>query len=189
MSGIHSLIMETIEAYLEAHINDGLTVDDPEYVSLAKLGPLQGDPDPDEARVFVTIFENDPDKFISGAVTSFSSSWIDEIVDTEVGLSDEQVVTTWVRRFVLKARLLLEQTGENEVEARRLASCIRTKIEHLLPKISFSSIKEDDEFVSKRITNDDIQGEMIGAGGPPDSYDFMIKIRFSLWTTTGGADV
>lgn len=185
MSGIHGLVMERIQTYLAEHLNDGLQPGDREWVTLVKNGPLQGDPDPDEARIFITIFENDPDGFVSGVVTSLSGGWTDEILDTEIGLEDDRVITTWVRKFTLKARLLLEQTRENEYEARNAASGIRTRIEHLLPKVPFSDLKADGEYVSKRISGNDTQGEMIGAGGPPDSYDFMIKIRFSLWTTTG----
>ncbi|MFM8321736.1 MAG: hypothetical protein ACKOC5_12555, partial [Chloroflexota bacterium] len=73
----------------------------------------------------------------------------------------------------------------DERDARRAASAVRTRIEHLLPRIPFSDLRADGEYVSKRISGGDTQGEMIEAGGPPDSYDFRIKIRFSLWTTSG----
>lgn len=174
---IHSKIMDKVQAYLEANMVDAIDPEDPDYTSLVKLGPLQGDPDPDEARIFVTIHENDPDTFITGVVTGMDGKWVDEIEFREIGGS-----TTWKRRFTAKIRLLLETTREDETVARQLASTLRTRIEHLLEQISFSGISEDGEYVSEPIR--EIYGEMIQAGGPPDSYDFQIKVRFGLKTTT-----
>lgn len=177
---IHKKIMDRVQRYLEDNMIDALQPADPSRAYLVKLGPLQGDPDPDEARIFLTIHENDPDTFVTGTVTSFEGKWQDDIDEYEIG---GPAVATWNRRFTVKARLLLEQTREGEDEARELASTVRTRIEHLLPRISFSGISEDGEYVSEPIRT--VLGEMIGAGGPPDSYDFLIKVRFSLKTTTG----
>lgn len=185
MSGIHAAILTRLQTHLEAHLNDGLQPGDPAWVRLVKSGPLQGDPDPDEARIFITLFENDPDAFIQGAVTQLQGPWADSIEEAEIGTVEDHPVQTWNRRFVVKARLLLESTRENESEARTLASAVRTRIEHLLPQASFSGINVDGEYVSMRIVAAEMHGEMLEAGGPPDSYDFLLKIRFTLRTTTG----
>lgn len=104
--------------------------------------------------------------------------WTDVVDVLEVG-----GVVTMKRRFVVKGRCLLESTREGLADARRIASTVRTRIEHALQTISFGDINEDGEYVSRGIFSDAILGEMRQSGGPPDSYDFFIKVRFEVLTT------
>ena len=142
------------------------------------LGPLQGDPDPDVARISVTIHENDPDKFY-GINQTLSGDWEDEVEETECGGA-----ITWRRRFTVKARCLLVNTQENVTTARSIASTIRKRIETTLLQMSFRDIQDDDEYVSRGVFSENIHSEMIQAGGP-EAYDFHIKIRFEVLTTRG----
>ncbi|HMN11159.1 MAG TPA: hypothetical protein PKD55_02395 [Bellilinea sp.] len=146
---------------------------------VVKLGDLQGEPDPDQARISVTLYENDPDQFITGALTQAQSHWMDEVDMVEVGGA-----TTWKRRFTVKARCLFESTGESLANARLYASTLRTRIEHTLPRIKFGDINADGEYVAMPILTEGILSEMYQSGGPPDSYDFFIKVRFEVLTTT-----
>lgn len=175
---IHDAIMNRIKDRLVQTLQTPVPEDDLYYVGAIVLGHLQGDPDPDEARISITIHENDPDKFISGSVTGMSGDWSDEVEEIEIGSG-----ITWVRRFTIKARCLLERTQEDLETARDIASTIRTSIEHLLPTISFADINENGEYVSRGIISMTMGGEMLQAGGPPRDYDFIIKIRFDVLTT------
>lgn len=175
---IHDAIMNRVRDYLEHALISAVPVDDPARAGVIKLGDLNGEPDPDVARISITIHENDPDSFVPGAVTGIEGDWSDEILEVEIGGA-----VTWVRRFTIKARCLLESTKEDLVNARKAASTVRTRIEHALPRVSFDGILEDGEYVSRGIISSELVGEMIQVGGPPDSYDFLIKIRFDVWTT------
>jgi hypothetical protein len=178
---IHNSILLVVKSGLElALITNPTIVDptDPAIAGVVKLGDLQGDPDPDVARISITLHENDPDGFISGMPTGLSEKWSDEVDEVEIG-----GVTTWKRRFTIKARCLLDASRESLADAREIASTVRTRIEHALPKMSFSGISVDGEYVSRPIMTDAIKGEMLQSGGPPDSYDYFIKVRFEVLTT------
>lgn len=178
MSGIHDEILTKVQEELQAVLIDALAEDDPTRAGVVKLGELQGDPEEDVARISVTLHENDPDAFISGAYTGMSNAWNDEIYDVEVGR-----VVTWRRRFTVKARCLLERTREDLGEARDIASEVRSRIEDTLLDISFSGISTSNEYVARGIISDELRGEMRQSGGPPDSYDYFIKFRFEVLTT------
>lgn len=177
---IHDAILNRIKDRLTDVLITQVADDDPAKVGAVKLGDLQGDPDPDDSRISVTLHENDPDNFISGALTNFSGDWSDEVEEIEVGGA-----ITWRRRFTVKSRCLLERTQENLDTARKIASTLRTRIEHLLPTISFGDIHVDGEYVSRGIISMTMQGEMLQSGGPPTEYDYFIKIRFEVLTTKG----
>lgn len=178
MSGIHSAIMNRVKDELTRMMITEIDENDVARVGAISLGPLNGEPDPDVARISVTIHENDPDQFVSGAPSEAKSHWMDEVDTIEIGSA-----TTWKRRFTVKARCLLESTKETLEAARNVASTVRTRLERALPKISFSSILESDEIVVRRIVTSEMVSEMIQSGGPPDSYDFLIKVRLDVLTT------
>lgn len=180
MSAIHYQIMDLVERKLQKVLIDDIEPLDPTRVGVVKQGDLQGDPiDPDEARIYVQIYENDPDKFVTGAVTGMRDEWADRVLFTEIGGA-----TTWIRRFTIKARCLLVDTQEDLMDGREIASTVRSRIEHALPEIAFTSVDPDqDEYVARRIVSNRLRSEMFQAGGPPDSYDFHIKVRFDLLTT------
>jgi hypothetical protein len=182
---IQYLIMSRIQSHLEAILRDGYTIFDSTRVHTIQIGPLQGDPDPDEARIFIELFENDPDKIVNGATTGMDGDWSDNVDEIECGDGDN-VHQTWNRRFTLKWRCLFDKTREAMEEGQEIASTIKSRIEHELPKISFSGLIDDGEYVSRRILSTAVKSEKLQSGGPPDSYDFRGKIRFELQTTTGG---
>jgi hypothetical protein len=174
---IHYLVLEKIREELQTALIDNVD-DEDTRAGIVMVGPLQGDPDPDEARIAVQIFENDPDAFYGIEGSALDGAWNDEVHEVEIGQAN-----TWIRRFSIKARCLLDLTGEDKDTARQTASTVRTRIEHLLPRINFGAISSDGEYVSRRIVSEEIKSEMIQGGGPPDAYDFSIKIRFSIKTT------
>ena len=87
-------------------------------------GPLQGNPDPDVARISVTVHENDPDQMTGAAPARM---WQDEPLSVEIGSG--RAITTWSRKFTVKARCLLEGTREDLDTARQIASTVRSRIE------------------------------------------------------------
>jgi hypothetical protein len=177
--GIHSEILTKIETVLQAAMIDDLVEADATRAGVVMIGPLQGNPDPLEARISVTIHENDPDHFYGlGDTTGIDKDWHDQIYDEEIG-----GVKTYERRFTVKARCLLESTSEGIVETREIASSIRSRLEDTLQDISFAGIVYNGERVTRGVSS--IHSEMVQAGGPPSSYDFHIKVRFDVLTTTG----
>jgi hypothetical protein len=175
---IHHSILLKVQEELERVLIDEIADDDDTAVGIVKLGPLDGDPEPDEARISITLHENDPDTFISGALTGMSGAWNDELEFAEIGGSN-----TWKRKFSIKGVFILETSQEALVDARRIASTVRTRIEQALPQIDFSGISSNGEYVSSGIWASDVGSEMIQGGGPPDSYAYYIKIRFAVMTT------
>ena len=193
MSGIHDLILLRLKSALQKALIDDLVpvadihgvtpAPDPSMAGIVSIGPIQGDPTPDEARISVTIHENDPDNMVSGAVTGLKGDWQDVIDEIEIGGA-----ATYVRRFSIKARCLLVNSNEVLDAARTIASTLRERIEKTLLNLSFSGVSNADEYVSRNILSDEFAGEMLQAGGP-DAYDYHIKIRFSLLTTRNGVTV
>jgi len=178
MSGIHNAILKRVKTYLELDLSRSVSPFDSARVSIVIEGPLQGDPDPDEARIFITLHENDPDRFITGAVTGMDGDWSDEPYNIEVGSA-----ITWKRRFTIKARCLLDITREGLDTTREIASLVRSRIEFSLLRMTFAGVSYETEYVSRPVLSKEMKGEMIQSGGPPDSYDFHIKARFSVLTT------
>lgn len=180
-------IHEAILTYLETQLTNLLITvpkaadaSDTAIPSLVSQGPLQGSPAPDKARISVTIHENDPDRFFDNPATQMTSEWSDEVVILE---SNE--VVTWKRKFTVKARCLLVKTKETKSEARAIASTLRSRIEDALLDIDFTGVTADNgEYVSRKALSKSIRGEMVQAGGPPNSFDYHIKVRFDVLTTT-----
>jgi hypothetical protein len=180
MSGIHDAILQHLQEALEAALITDVAEDDLARANKVQIGPLQDDPE----RILVTVHENDPDRIAKGSVTGMTGEWGDEVYSVEIGR-----VITFVRRFTVKARCLFEITGESLDTARSIASTVRERIEVALLQLSFSNVQSGSEYVSRGIMADDILGEMLQAGGPPDAYDYHIKIRVSLLTTRTGVTV
>lgn len=180
--GIHDAVLEYVQAELERVLVTNVAATDPVRVGVVKIGPLQGDPSPDEARISVTLHENDPDQFIRGSLTALQGAWNDEIQEVEMG----GTVTT-DRKFSVKVRCLFEGSRESLDAARSIASTVRDRIEKTLGRLSFNGVKTEDEFVSRGVISTDYATETLQAGGPPDAFDYHFKIRFSIWTTRNGA--
>jgi hypothetical protein len=182
MSGIHNAILEYVQGQLEAALITVIPVGDPTRVGVVKIGHLQGDPAPDEARISVTLHESDPDKFIKGALTALTGEWNDEVAEIELGGT-----LTTDRKFTVKGRCLFESTREELEAARAITSIVRDRIEKALLRLPFSAVVSGDEYVSRGPISEEFASEQLQAGGPPDAYDYHFKIRFSIWTTRNGA--
>jgi hypothetical protein len=174
---IHDLILEKLRGELQKALIDDLAADDPTRAGVVKIGPLQGDPDPDIARISVTLHENDPESDID-ADPNRQERWQDDVEETEVGGG-----ITWSRKFTINARCLLEQTREDLTEARKIASTVRSRIERTLLKIRFSGLTDGSEYVSRGVFGENLYGVISQFGGPPDAYDFQIKVRFDVLTS------
>ena len=174
---IHSLIMTAIKDELQDKLITDVLETDAARAGIVLEGPLQGDPDPDQARISVTVYEGDPDNFFKGNPTSLDGQWNDEIVETEIGGS-----ATWSRRFTVKARCLFAASGESKDDAREIASTIKGRIERALLDMSFTGVSDDREYVSRPVAYDTMRSEMVQSGGPPDAYDFFVKVRFDVQT-------
>lgn len=184
MIGIHEAVMTYIQARLERDMIErasdppgaGSTV-----AGVVIQGALQGDPDPDQARISIEVYENDPDQEISGSgVGMASGNWQDRVEEVEIG-----GVITWRRGFTVKIRALLDLTREGLLAARKVASTVRQRAETSILGMSFHGVRADSgEFVSRGAFSEDLITEASQSGGPPDSYDFRIKIRFTILTTT-----
>jgi len=176
---IHDAILEHIKANFITDLIDN--VSDNAKVYQVVLGPIQDDPDVSEARLSVTLHENDPDGVYKPGSTNLTDSWEDMPVEIECGGS-----ITFLRRFTTKARVLLDTTGEDLSTARDIASKLRSRIETSLLNMRFTDVNDPEtgEYVSKRVLNSGIRGEMIQAGGP-EAYDYHIKVRFQVETTRG----
>jgi len=178
---IHDEILNTVKDALTVALITTPGSSDDAVAGVVKLGDLQGNPDPDNARISVTLHENDPDRFISGALTGMKDDWSDEVDFVEIGGA-----TTWKRKFTVIARCLLEQTKEGLDDTREIASTLRSRLEHALYDIDFSEVSYDNENVARGIVSEALKGEMLQSGGPPDSYDYFIKYRFDVLTTRYG---
>ncbi len=180
MSGIHDLVLVYVWDALKKALIDDISDDDPARAGIVTIGELQGDPTPDDARISVTLHENDPEAAISGVVSGLKGTWYDEVDEIEIGGT-----STWVRRFSVKARCLLVNTAENLDDARAIASTVRERIEDTLSTLPFTGVANASEYVSRGVLSEEMAGEMLQAGGP-EAYDYHIKVRFSLLTTRNG---
>ena len=178
MSGIHQLILDEVQSKLEAALITAIPEGDATRAGVVKIGDLQGDPDPDVARISVTLYYNDPDQTISGSgLGNNPDPWDDTVEEIECGAA-----ITWKRRFTAKIRCLFESTGEDLMAAHQIASDVRSRVEKTLLTIRWN-IASADEYVSRGVLSENIRGQVVQAGGPPDAYDFHIKIRFEVLTT------
>nr|MBN1228888.1 hypothetical protein [Anaerolineae bacterium] len=174
MNGINLEITRHLQSRLTDRLITQIELDDPARVSIVKIGTLDGEPDPADGRITIKVHENDPDA-LGG------TEWVDEIVFSECGGS-----VTWSRKFSVKARALLVDTMESLEEARSIASTLKSRIELALLSDLFTGVQSGNEYVSRGITSEDLEVEMLQGGGPPDSYDFQMKFRFDIWTTLTG---
>ncbi len=181
---IHKAIMDYVRERLDRDLIDSIPLSgdgnpDDALPGAIKLGPLQGDPDPDVARISIEVYENDPDQEIKGSgISTTDDSWKDKIEEIEIGGG-----ITWRRRFTVKVRVLLESTREDLENARRVASTIRSRVEKSVMGMRFARVESDGETVTMGPFSDQLFSEMLQAGGPPDAYDFFIKVRFEVLTT------
>jgi hypothetical protein len=196
---INSLILDEVVKVLKVKLIDDFApppipepppdppepvVIDPARASVVFKGPLQGDPEPDAARISITVHENDPDNFFSGQVTQITGDWSDDVAEVECGGGSGGAI--WNRRFTVKGRCLLVNTKEGLDDTREIASTVKSRIERALRTIDWSTVFEEDEkhvmseYVSRGVLG--TRSEALQGGGPPDSYDYFIKVRFDVQT-------
>lgn len=178
---IHNAILEKLRDALIKDLITDIPTSDTARAGSVKIGPFQGDPTPDEGRITISVHENDPDRIAKGGVTGMNDEWSDDAEMIEVGGA-----ATMNRRFTVKARCLFSNTREDEDEARSIASIVRSRLERSLMRISFAGVTSGTEYVSRGVLSPDVSGEMLQAGGPPDAYDYIIRLHFSVLTTRTG---
>ena len=174
---ISDAIVDKVYSELTIALMKDLEESDPTRAGLILRGPFQDQADLERARIVVEIYENDPDKFQRGAVTSMWGAWEDEVAELEIGGS-----VIWNRRYTVKGRALMTRTKENIDEARLIASTLKDRLTRTLINIDFAGIQDDEEFVSRGVLSRSIQAEAIQGGGP-QAYDYYIKVRFEVQTT------
>ena len=179
MSGIHNLILNKLQSELTLNLITNIDAADIARAGIVKIGPLQGDPDPDVARISVELYYNDPEQTIKGSgFSKVANEWDDIVDEIEVGGS-----ITWRRRFTVLCRCLLETSREDLLVAHDIASTVRSRIEKSLLKTKWNGVNTVDEYVSRGVFSEHMRSEVAQAGGPPDAYDIHIKIRFEVLTT------
>lgn len=178
---IHGAILDKVIADLTKKLITEKADDDPSKAGAILRGDAQGNPDPDAGRIVINVYTNDPDQYYGKDGTgTLASDWADLTQEIEIGGA-----ITMKRRFTLKARCLLVNSQENVDAAQGIGDKIRGEIERALLQTSFLNVWNEDktEYVARGIFADSLRAEMIQAGGPPDSYDIHIKIRFEVLTT------
>jgi hypothetical protein len=138
---------------------------DPTRAGAVKVGPLQGEPDVDVARISVEIYHNDPEN---------PEEWVDEIVEWEMPRNP-----IWARRFTILWRALLVDTREELAEALDIASTLKARIEGTLFDMSWVVTADDESVVGPML--DDMTSEMIQGGGPGE-HDWSGKVMFDVLT-------
>lgn len=178
IDGIQWEILERVRAHLQTKLIDEVDPEDPARPGYIGIGQMQGEPmDPDEARISITLHENDLDDFEEQDPRGIEWYSHDETDwDQEIGGD----AWTMIRRFSVKIRSLFDSTQESRDDARRYTSSVLTKIQQQLRKVDYAGISVDGEYVSLPYYR--IESEM-GQFGGPDAYDFYSKVRFSLKTT------
>lgn len=178
---IHDAILTAVKAQLTLDLITNIDPSDNAIPAVILEGPLQTDPDPADARISITLHENDPDGVYKPSNTNMTDAWVDEVAEIECGAS-----ITWYRRFTVKGRVLLANTQESLDETRQIASKIRDRIENSLLNMSFAGVVDagTGEYVGKSVLSPGLKGEMIQAGGP-EAYDYHLKVRFQVETTRG----
>jgi len=178
---VMNMVLEYTRDELIRFLYDEVSADDKARTNVVKIGFLQGDPDPDEARISVSVFPNDPDQEIRGSgIGNNPAPWDDTIYEEEVG-----GVLTWSRKYTVKARCLFTDGTEadNEAEARTLAATVKQRIEKAILSIDYGSISSANEYVCRSASSSSIRSTFVQSGGP-GAYDFYIKVRFDILTTT-----
>jgi len=180
-AGIHNAVLEHVNAALIKALITDIPTSDTARAGLVKIGPNQGDPSPDKARIIVSLFMNDPDNIAKGGVTGMRDGWDDKIESIEIGGA-----TTHNRRFTIKGQCLFVDTRETEDAARIIASTVRERVEVAILTLPFAGVVSGSEYVSRGANADEMASEMLQAGGPPDAFQYVFKVRFSVLTTRTG---
>jgi hypothetical protein len=196
--GIHNAILVYLRDGLQKGLIDDIsditdptdktkTIPDPTRAGYVMIGPPQADETaPDVARIGVSLYTNDPDVISGGAPTGLGKNWEDTVEYVEIGGPNIRTVT-YRRCFTLKIRAMFVSTQEDADVSRDYADTVRSRAEELLTSFDFQGVTGGVEYVSQVIFAEELSSEMLQAGGPPDAYDYLIKIRFSVLTTRTGA--
>jgi hypothetical protein len=179
-NSIHESIMAHVQSALVAELQTELAESHPLRPGVIKLGALQGSPmDPDAARISILIYENDPDE-------KDTLIWCDEPAAEDYGGLEIGGGITWKRRFTIKADCYFERSRESLEESRKVAGALKNRLESILLGLSFAGVQTDYEYVSRGAFGSGFYSRVRQSGGPPDAYQFFIKIRFEVLTTRTG---
>jgi hypothetical protein len=169
---IHEAVMDHLQEILEDALINNIGEDDEARAGIVIQGKLQGEPvDPDDARITVEIFENDP---------SGQFLWFDRVVMVETN-----GVVTMGRRFLIRIWALLEETQENLAAARKIASTLKARLEKAILSELWTGVQSTEgEYIARGALARSMR-TYVKQGGGPESYDFRIYSAFEIWTTKG----
>ena len=161
---------EAIKTALQTHLENALITaipeDDPARADVVKIGPLQGDPEIEDAPLSVEIYQNDPEDL---------EEWWDEIIEWEMPRT-----AIWSRKFSIQWRALLTELGEPLAEAVAIVSTLKSRLEIALNTMCWTDIEADGEFIDGCSLEE--MESRIDQGGGPNEYDYSGKIRFAVLT-------
>jgi len=157
-------ILNYFVAQLQATCIDPFPDSDPSKAGVVKLGPLQGEPEPDVARISIEVHQNDPDDL---------ERWLDEVVEVEIPNA-----AIWSRKFTIKYQLLLDSTSEALIPALTLGSIIKERIERTIFKAKYAGVPD---VVRGAIATKSVS-QLIHGGGPPDIYNITGRFQFDVLT-------
>lgn len=162
ISGMLNLIHDTLEQELITNIS----VDDPARADIVKIGPLQGEPELEDAPISIEVYHSDPQN---------PEEWVDEIIEYEMPNT-----AIWKRKFTVLVRALLVESGASLSESLDIISDVMYRAESAIRHIDWGSVSTEIEY-PMGCPADEIQSETEQGGGPGE-YDWSGKIRFSVLT-------
>lgn len=164
------MITEVILIALRDHLEERLITlveeGEPARVGVVKIGPLQGEPDVDVARISLEIYANDPEK---------TDEREDQIVEWEMPMT-----AIWERHFTILWRALLAETGEGLLDAMAIASDLKHGIEEGVRTLSWASLSSGNERAIG--CGPETMEHRIQQGGGPNEYDWTGKLTFTVQT-------
>jgi hypothetical protein len=168
MTTASDAIKTALQAHLENKLIAEIAEDDVARASVVKIGPLQGEPELEDAPLSVEIYQNDPEK---------PDEWFDEIIEWEMPRT-----AVWSRKFVILYRVLLTETGESLAQGLAIASTLKSRIEYALNTMAWGDVVASDESIETCPLDDMVS--KLDQGGGPNEYDYSGKIRFTVITRT-----
>lgn len=167
---ITNSLLHVFKAQLQKVCIDDVPLSDTSRAGVVKIGPLQGEPEPDVARISITVHPNDPDR---------PTKMLDKVIEVNIPCSQ-----IWNRYFTIKYRILLEPTHENLEQALTIASTVKARVEHAISSATYGSIRTSTESVQRGCQDVSSRHSLLQGGGPPDSFDFQGKFMFTIMTET-----
>lgn len=161
-------IMTHLQSHLEYELIDNIDLSDASRAGVVKVGPLQGDPDVDVARISAELYYNDP---------ADEDDLHDEIIEWEMPRT-----AIWARWFTVLWRCLLVDSGEGLMEAKTVATTFEQRLIHALGTVSWTGVEGQNYEQIIGCPLEYIRATK-SQGGGPNEYDWQGKIQFSVLTS------